>query len=541
MPFSGPNGWLPFWLAVAAGGAFMGAGRPSPWRSVPEALGMALPPLVAAAAAGPGGVGRLARAAVAAGFVVALWGLVQAAGLEPGRWLSPFHKGVASTMGNPDLLGGFLVMPFALALSLALSGRRALGWVAAGVAGAALLATEARAAWLGAGIASVLLLAWRSPAKPRSTSADAVLAFIFLAVIIVSVRMLSGLSNPTGRDSRMITRLTSSEALTQRLWTWRLSARALAGSPVTGLGAGSFRGAYLAAQTAEHARGRKDYLYSEHAHLEPLHIAVEFGVVGLGIWLWGLAAVLRGWFLGPLARSDPAAWRGIGAGAAGVLANGLLSFPFHVPPTAALFWLLLAPRRRDDGERRGRAGMLAGLAVTAVLLVPAFRLAEVSILMRAGQVRVLAGAPGAAAEAYARARGTMVYDWRLCWQSAVAENGSARPDAALSFLAPALSREPDMFELWHEAGGAEKALGRTAEAEAAYRRAVGVNPGFAHSWNNLGNLLGRANRLPEAERAQRRALVLDPGLVEARRNLAVTLMRMRRTAEARRILEGGAP
>ena len=563
VPRHGVYAWLPFWLATAVIGAVAGACRPSAWRSVPEALTLILPPLLAASAVRAGEAGRLARMLVAGALVASVWGLVQALGLEPGEWLSPFHKGVASTLGNPDILGGFLVLPFTLAFSLALLRPSVLRWTAAVVISLALLATEARAAWLGGAAAVAVLLLWGS----RGRVCPVVIAAMMAAAAIAASPTVgaptagavpvgegpvgAGAAGP-GRAGEMAARLASPEALFQRLWIWRIAGRALRDSPVMGLGTGAFRGAYLAGQTAEHARGRQDYHYSEHAHLEPLHLAVELGVVGLGVWLWGLACAFRLWWTGPLRKSDPGVWRGIGAGAVGVFVNGLLSFPFHVPPTAVSFWLLLgagpaavAPASPapvgQDRRSSATTGMVAGLLLLAAILVLPFRLATVSVLMREGQVRVLAGFPQAASSEYARARALVAGDWRLFWLSAIAERSSGNPEGGLALAGAGLVLEPDFYELWHESGMAASAMGRDADAEAAYRRALAVNPGFVHSWNNLGNLLGRAGRLVEAEDAQRRALRSDPSLAEARRNLVVTLLRMRKAGEARRIMEGGAP
>ena len=60
--------------------------------------------------------------------------------------------------------------------------------------------------------------------------------------------------------------------------------------------------------------------------------------------------------------------------------------------------------------------------------------------------------------------------------------------------APAGMRHVALFNLGTLLG----ALGRSAEAEAAYREAVALQPGFAHARLNLGHLLERAGRTAEA-------------------------------------------
>jgi Flp pilus assembly protein TadD len=63
-------------------------------------------------------------------------------------------------------------------------------------------------------------------------------------------------------------------------------------------------------------------------------------------------------------------------------------------------------------------------------------------------------------------------------------------------------------------------LGRTREAEAAFREATRLDPGLAVAHNNLGVALRQLKRYREAEAAYREAIRLDPGLTLARNNLA---------------------
>lgn len=510
-------GWAA-WLSVGVWRA------PVPiWRSAPEAALLVAPVLAAGMAAKPA---RLSRALGAAALVMAVHGLAQAAGWEDGHWLSPFQKGVASTIGNPDLLGGFLILPCAIALAGALAEPDWRSVVPPVLLGAALLATEARAAWLGLAAAGALLIPGH---RRRATAALVAAAFLAVAWLALAPGALA--------------RAASAGAMTERLWTWRLAARAVREAPVAGFGPGSFRSVFLARQTAVHAAGATFYHYTEYAHLEPLHLWVETGAVGLGLFAWGLACALAAWWRGALRHRDPALWRGIGAGTAGVLVNAGLSFPFHVAPTAAAVWVLLgaagAPVRPSAPDRAAGARRWAGPMVAAVLLAVPFRLAVQNVALRTGQVLLLAGRPDLAGARLAEGARMMDADPRLTWYAATSARLRGDPAGALRLIDAAIRLEPDFFELHHERGMTLKALGRTTEAAAAYGEAVRINPGFASAWNNLGNLLGSAGRLADAEAAQRRALALDPGSLEARQNLALTLMREGRRREARELLEPG--
>jgi hypothetical protein len=83
-----------------------------------------------------GRLGRLAEALVIGGFVVSLFGVLQLLGwLSSAQAIDMFgpHRAYA-TFGNPNMLGGYLVFPLALAPALALTegrtGRRVFWWVA---------------------------------------------------------------------------------------------------------------------------------------------------------------------------------------------------------------------------------------------------------------------------------------------------------------------------------------------------------------------------------------------------------------------------
>jgi Flp pilus assembly protein TadD len=130
-----------------------------------------------------------------------------------------------------------------------------------------------------------------------------------------------------------------------------------------------------------------------------------------------------------------------------------------------------------------------------------------------------------------------------------------------------LAREPHHAEVHSNRGLALNSLGRTGEAEQAYRQAITRNPRFADAYNNLGILLlcdpGRQaeaesllreavrlkpagpechinhgaalkalGRFAEAEAAHRNALALDPDRAEARANLGDVLRALGRPDEA---------
>jgi tetratricopeptide (TPR) repeat protein len=117
---------------------------------------------------------------------------------------------------------------------------------------------------------------------------------------------------------------------------------------------------------------------------------------------------------------------------------------------------------------------------------------------------------------------------------AVAYDHAGQSAAALRELQAGLALQPEYADGWVIAGNLRLDQGDVAEAEQAYRRALGLNPSLAGVHHNLGNvLLGRrgdaAAAIPEYEACLR----LDPFFVQARNNLGRAYEAVGRLAEAR--------
>lgn len=103
-----------------------------------------------------------------------------------------------------------------------------------------------------------------------------------------------------------------------------------------------------------------------------------------------------------------------------------------------------------------------------------------------------------------------------------------------SALASGWSSPPMLVSL----GNLYRGLGRSADAEALYRRAIEEDPRLARAYNNLAYLLAEQNReLDEAIRLARQALVLDPANPLFMDTLGMALMGRQRYQEASDVLE----
>jgi tetratricopeptide (TPR) repeat protein len=77
-------------------------------------------------------------------------------------------------------------------------------------------------------------------------------------------------------------------------------------------------------------------------------------------------------------------------------------------------------------------------------------------------------------------------------------------------LQAALRRDPHSADVHNSFGVVHEYLGRPAEAERAYRRALEQEAEFARAWMNLSRLSLRGGRLTDAADALRRVIDLDP-------------------------------
>ena len=250
------------------------------------------------------------------------------------------------SLGNPNLLGGYLVPIIPLAIGAALHWRswpsRLFAAVTAGLAGLALLLSYSRGAWLGlgAGLACFILL-WGWFALPKFQGRrQAVFCGLLLTALIMAVamavlleplrvRFLSGLA---GRGD---------SSINFRINVWMAAWQMLRDYPWTGIGPG------------QDAFNRIYPLYQQpmfnalSAYSMPLELAVELGLAGLlagiAIFWQALRKGLRQ-LKGAVATGAERGWPQISAMAAvvGLGAHGLVDTIFLRPEVQLIWWLCIA-------------------------------------------------------------------------------------------------------------------------------------------------------------------------------------------------------
>jgi O-antigen ligase len=269
-----------------------------------------------------------ARRLVAGGAaaIVLLWlldAVLQAlTGLSLGGPSDP--ERLSGIFGAADLkLGGVLAVLSPLLLLPALARSR---WLAAALF-VALLAVivlaGARAAWLMLALVLVLVAGSRLPRR-QALATIGLAALVALAGLLVAQQVSERVAARVERSAAALAgdEAALDHALSFRLPIWRAAWSMSAAHPINGVGVRGFRHAYAGhAPDDDRWRDFDGELGAFHAHQLVLEILSETGLLGLLIWLGGVAWAWRCW------RQADAGQRGA-ASAAGIALVAML-FPFN--------------------------------------------------------------------------------------------------------------------------------------------------------------------------------------------------------------------
>jgi len=289
------------------------------------------------------------------GLVEAVWGLLQLYGFKPSQ--HALFK-LTGSFFNPGPYAGYLAVMFPLALhylvnngtrmtqmmrihadlkflSASIRVIRVIGFpLIAGVTCIAIIlvlpAAMSRASWLAAVAGSLVVLVLRFFHRPQFTvhrlpSVFRPLPLILLLCLLVAAFAGMYYLKKNSADGRLL--------------MWKVSLTALVKHPF-GVGFGHFPNAYGDAQAAYFASGKasktEKYVAGnpEYGFNEFLQIAIESGIVSLGLFITALVFVFRG-----LMKNKD--WGAMGSLVA-LLVFACFSYPFSVLPFPIVFVFLLA-------------------------------------------------------------------------------------------------------------------------------------------------------------------------------------------------------
>ncbi len=358
----------PVWLPLGALILWAGLGlsrSPAPGESLTVFAGLSALAGAALAAATLSRRARLLDALMISGAVAAAYALGQYLGFDPIEWSSHFRPRVFSALGNPVFLGNFVAVLLPLAfvrwLWTAEEETRDLLTLLLALLLLAAYLSWTRSSWLailGALGFQMLVLAATPAGRARLAENRTWLLSLLVAGVIAATLVSSaqvGGRPPVPLGDRLHDAVNPrGYSLRFRMVNAEVCARIARDHPLGGTGLGSYPAEYphrrLATRAARNAPGHYFNSQETCAHDDHLQHLAELGVIGLGLWIWLLAVVIRR----ALARHRAGDAYGLAvAGAAvAVILDGLFNFPLRVPPSAFVLacaiGLLEARRTAED-------------------------------------------------------------------------------------------------------------------------------------------------------------------------------------------------
>ncbi len=430
--------------------------------------------------------------------VEAIIGLGQYAGgvATPAYWLSRAFAGeirtrIHGTLGNPNILAGFLLVGIGATALLAIEMRgrwRLLPGTALVAQIAALALTYSRGGYAGLAAFVLSAAALLSPVRRRAWP---------VLIVVAAVAGLAALSLPAvGLRAGSVT-LDEGDTVASRLFIWRTAVRIWQSHHVWGTGLGTFNAAYAPYRPPGIMTTYAQLRIPGSAHNDYLQLLAEIGLAGAAVLLAAIA-----WGVWRAARRYRAGGQGdqiwLGTWAATMAAVGVTSLVNStisvIPNVIMVVALTAAVAGRGAGEHRQLrfrtrllmlplAAVLAGLPPT--LLAPG----QASSLHEEANRAVRAGRYVDAVDAFRRAA------------AADPLNGTVLPYFG-DLLADLYVRRIDSSE-----GSWQMARERAAEL---YDQAARLSPWDGYPRAALGRLRHAEGRYEEAAAAYREAIALDP-------------------------------
>lgn len=439
-----------------------------------------------------GRVRSIARAICVSGLLVGLYGVMQATGHDPSQWAAlPFDKGMAfSTLGNPDLLGGYIIFPLVINVAMALSevriGWKLFHWIATFVVSACWILTFVRGSWVG----GVVGLGFLTVVVLRQRRSLHLLDKVFLGltgggvVVVAAATMRSGVG-----VTNVLSRALSAFAFTQgsagsRLQIWGSALQAIWHRPLFGWGPDTFRFAFGPYRTVEYVAHNGFSVTADNAHNYVLQLATTLGVPGAllvyGIFVAALWSGGRGYFSGPQDTADGLLRGGLLAASVGFLVY--LVFGLSVVSSTSILWLtvaiLVAPKAHERVVPRPAWG--AWVAWPAVAVLCAFFVGSV-LFLEADYYYLQSHKSGVVAEnvAVSARKATQLNPFIEAYRMGVARIAAS---AFKEWNAAALQQRDAATQ---DPAVVERAQSAFDEAVAAWRNALGFSPREQDNYINL--------------------------------------------------------
>ncbi len=471
-------------------------------------------------------------ALIAIGVFYAVYGMAQATGaFDHSYWAQPFQ--VSSRLVNSTHFAGFLLMPLMAGLGLLFSSAawpwKVLPILSLPVLGKAMLMTKSRSGWL-CFVLCVLVYLWLMGKEKWKALSVVSKSVVVMALVCALAGVVYSVHDEIYQRIAVLAP-THFQTLTQRFEVWVTSFLVLLHYPL-GVGAGNLW------RVSSQFKIVCDRFLIDYSHNEFLQIAIEYGILGLGI-VFALIVLyqkrMERFFQAlPKRPGEISVAAGLYAAVLGVATQSLVDFPLRIPSTALIFFATL-------GFQLGMAGVCGRETVADVQKSPSWRFAwqgkacfsllllgcawfvgEAARLSAAERWLALARREAKnfswseAVNAYqkgsrlAPSSGQFQRDWGqlLMQRSILAKDKLPLLSEAAGVLEKALAKSPrDRATQW-DLAKVYAMLGRNEEAECMYKLALVAGPQGKGPHMRLGYFLMQQGMLDQGARFLRFAELL---------------------------------
>ncbi len=331
-----------------------------------------------------------------------------------------------------------------------------------------------------------------------------------------------------------------------RLLMWRDSLAIIRDAPWFGHGGGSFRWIY------EHYKTHSLQNWFRYAHNEYLQVAVEYGIVGLVLFLGVIGRIIV-YLLGVVLRSRRERGAYLAAGALGALAATLIhaGFDFNMHIFANMHAMIMLVgcvvgvrsissengRSVNFSGRRGLIGWIALVLIAVVLVVETLRMGLEYWFLNSGDRWRAALDYEQARRAYAIAMRLEPGDWRpylgaamssgaRCFWALDERQRDHYGRMAMEFYKQAARRNRWEISVYEGLSKVFDSLGDLANAERTLRGAIALTPRDVELYIDLGLLLRLNHRYKEALDIFKKAEELDADREVIRLNMNILRKRI---------------
>jgi O-antigen ligase len=472
----------------------------------------------------------LAKALVLSSSLIAFYGILQSFGLDAERLMG--GRAVA-TFGNPDALGGLLVVALPIALALALAEKdvrwRIAYWIGFVLNGAALAFTLTRGSWIGGVVALVCMavIALRQKVSLRRADWTPVAGAAVIGAAFAAQSAFVA-ESATGVGALAAERIApNAYSVAARIDIWKAALSAIAARPILGFGADTFRFVFPQYKPLAYLKDVGYNNIADNAHNYLLQIGVSMGVVGVallfGIFGWAAARSAKTVFE-PSSDTRRMIVGGFWAAAAGSLAH--LMFAPSVAGSTFLLWIclavVLAPTASAIEVKGSKVGMAVALVVCALAVAG---IGYQGVLLEADHAYLVANTTESvdtSVDAARDALGLVPHNYAYRTQVGLSYANQLLATAKLADEAQKAGQNPEQH--------VSAAQTQFTAGEAALRFAIAALPSDIENYQHLANLYNIGGELlapalyDDAIQVARQGLTISPYTPALRVQLARALL-----------------